>query len=104
MMKRCAKDGTGERVSIQALPALVMRMGAAADVDPLEVAAAFDIGFWPGGDRDGNPYVDAATTLRVAESAAFDVAALLPQGAAGVAQAHHVQRGAGQVGHRAVSD
>jgi phosphoenolpyruvate carboxylase len=24
------------------------------------------IGFWPGGDRDGNPYVGADTTLRVA--------------------------------------
>ena len=24
------------------------------------------IGFWPGGDRDGNPYVGAETTLRVA--------------------------------------
>ena len=55
-----------ENVFYPALPALVMRMGAAADVDPLEVAAAFDIGFWPGGDRDGNPFVDAATTLRVA--------------------------------------
>lgn len=25
-----------------------------------------ELGFWPGGDRDGNPYVNAATTLRVA--------------------------------------
>ena len=28
----------------------------------------FDLGFWPGGDRDGNPYVDAETSLRVADS------------------------------------
>ncbi len=27
-----------------------------------------ELGFWPGGDRDGNPFVDAATTLKVAES------------------------------------
>jgi phosphoenolpyruvate carboxylase len=27
-----------------------------------------ELGFWPGGDRDGNPYVDAATTLKVAEA------------------------------------
>ena len=26
------------------------------------------MGFWPGGDRDGNPFVNAETTLRVAEA------------------------------------
>lgn len=26
------------------------------------------MGFWPGGDRDGNPFVNAATTLRVADA------------------------------------
>ncbi len=27
-----------------------------------------ELGFWPGGDRDGNPFVDAKTTLQVAEA------------------------------------
>ncbi len=26
-----------------------------------------ELGFWPGGDRDGNPFVNAATTLKVAQ-------------------------------------
>jgi len=30
--------------------------------------AVIKMGFWPGGDRDGNPFVKAATTLRVAEA------------------------------------
>jgi phosphoenolpyruvate carboxylase len=28
----------------------------------------FQMGFWPGGDRDGNPFVNTETTLRVADS------------------------------------
>jgi len=27
-----------------------------------------ELGFWPGGDRDGNPFVNAATTIKVAEA------------------------------------
>lgn len=27
-----------------------------------------ELGFWPGGDRDGNPFVNAATTLKVAKA------------------------------------
>lgn len=55
-----------EHVFFPAMPALVMRVAAEADVDPMVVSRGFDIGFWPGGDRDGNPFVDASTTLRVA--------------------------------------
>ncbi len=31
-----------------------------------KTSPSFEIGFWPGGDRDGNPYVTAETTLAVA--------------------------------------
>ncbi len=27
-----------------------------------------ELGFWPGGDRDGNPFVNAATTIKVADA------------------------------------
>ncbi|HEX4852142.1 MAG TPA: phosphoenolpyruvate carboxylase, partial [Puia sp.] len=30
--------------------------------------AIIKMGFWPGGDRDGNPFVNSATTLKVAEA------------------------------------
>ncbi len=30
--------------------------------------ALVNMGFWPGGDRDGNPFVDTATTLKVADA------------------------------------
>ena len=35
-------------------------------VDPKN--AVIRMGFWPGGDRDGNPFVKVETTLRVAEA------------------------------------
>lgn len=31
-----------------------------------------ELGFWPGGDRDGNPFVNAATTLKVAEALLYE--------------------------------
>src|SRR5258708_26232568 len=30
--------------------------------------AVIKMGFWPGGDRDGNPFVNVATTIKVAEA------------------------------------
>lgn len=33
----------------------------------MENNSLIQLGFWPGGDRDGNPYVSVDTTLRVAE-------------------------------------
>lgn len=37
-------------------------------------AQIMTIGFWPGGDRDGNPYVKVETTLRVAAKLRYSIA------------------------------
>ena len=51
-------------------------------VDPLAVrfpgqvnanSELVSIGFWPGGDRDGNPFVNTATTLQVATKLRFTI-------------------------------
>lgn len=58
-----------ENVFYHAVPDLYARVAQALD-DPAGIylnPALINIGFWPGGDRDGNPFVDAKTTWHVAE-------------------------------------
>jgi len=55
-----------EHVFFEAIPQLALRVAASTGVSLETAAGLFSIGFWPGGDRDGNPFVDAGTTLRVA--------------------------------------
>ncbi len=46
---------------------LVETIGASYPEEVDENNQLISLGFWPGGDRDGNPFVDADTTLKVAE-------------------------------------
>jgi len=58
-----------ENVFYHAAPDLYARVAQALD-DPAGTTlnpALIGVGFWPGGDRDGNPFVDANTTWNVAE-------------------------------------
>ena len=59
-----------ERVFFQVVPDIHERYArAAADSveAAMEIPAVIELGFWPGGDRDGNPFVNADTTRAVAE-------------------------------------
>ena len=58
-----------ENVFYHAVPELYARVAQALD-DASAVSLSeqlISIGFWPGGDRDGNPFVDSKTTWHVAE-------------------------------------
>ena len=58
-----------ENVFYRAIPDLYARIAQAMDDAAAEhiCSSLFGIGFWPGGDRDGNPFVDAQTTWHVSE-------------------------------------
>lgn len=58
-----------ENVYYYAIPAILLKL-----IDNLDMSVhdwpypqVFRLGFWPGGDRDGNPFVNAETTLQVAD-------------------------------------
>ncbi len=57
-----------ENVFYQSTQTILQRIKQAIfDGEDLPDNNLIQLGFWPGGDRDGNPYVDADTTLRVAQ-------------------------------------
>ena len=58
-----------ENVFYHAVPELYGRVAQTLDDASAEALSEqlISIGFWPGGDRDGNPFVDAKTTWHVAE-------------------------------------
>lgn len=58
-----------ENVFYEVIPQITLKLMNGLKIDP-EQWKNFDlmkVGFWPGGDRDGNPYVTHETTLRVAK-------------------------------------
>jgi phosphoenolpyruvate carboxylase len=58
-----------ENVFYHAIPDLYARVAQAMDDAAAEhiCSSLIGIGFWPGGDRDGNPFVDAKTTWEVSQ-------------------------------------
>ncbi len=60
-----------ENVFFEAVPRVLRRVAKAmgtkeAPIDASDLAHLVQMGFWPCGDRDGNPHVNTETTLKVA--------------------------------------
>lgn len=53
---------------------IVDRFAGRYENDVIENQQLMTIGFWPGGDRDGNPFVNADTTRRVAAKLRYSIA------------------------------
>lgn len=58
-----------EHVFYEVIPEIILKLMKGLQIDPEEWKNydLIKIGFWPGGDRDGNPFVTHETTLQVAQ-------------------------------------
>jgi phosphoenolpyruvate carboxylase len=58
-----------ENVFYQAIPDIILKLsnGLDMDIDTWKNSELLSVGFWPGGDRDGNPFVTNETTIQVAQ-------------------------------------
>lgn len=68
-----------ENVFYRTVPDIHRRLLGATgldDADTLEFASPLELGFWPGGDRDGNPFVTSELTVQIGHTLRASILAL----------------------------